>query len=220
MKKFDLSRAFRNYSEKTMTRELLYNHIYINKNRLVKGNSKLHNILIFDLPSVKTCLNCSDCKDSCYAKKAEIQYVDTELFRNINYSLCLNNPDLLHKLIVEQLTTTKCTVVRIHSSGDFFSQSYVDFWANIVKQFSNIKFYVYTKVDSILDFTAIKKNTNFNLISSFINGKLNFGTIEYCNELKRDYKAFICPVTSGTDVKCGLGCKYCITKNNVCFVQH
>jgi hypothetical protein len=220
MNNFDLSRTFRDYSKQTNTRELLFNYIYINKNRLVNGNSKLHNILIFDLPSVKTCLNCVDCKASCYAKKAEVQYVDTELYRTVNHELFLNNPSLLKELIVTQLSETKRTVVRIHSSGDFFSQSYIDFWNDIIGLFPHIKFYVYTKVESLLDFSVIKTNSNFNLISSFINGKLNFGSIEYCNELKANHKSFICPVTSSKNIKCGLECTYCITKNNVCFVQH
>jgi ferredoxin len=220
METINLARAFRDYSKQTDVRSLLYAEMYINSDRLVKGNSKLHNILIFDLPSVKTCLNCDDCKDKCYAKKAEVQYADTEIYRQTNYHLFLNKPELLKQLIVEQLTNTKMSVVRIHSSGDFFSQSYIDFWNDIIAMFPSIQFYVYTKVDSILDFTAIKQNSNFNLISSFINGKLNFGSIDYCNELKAEHKAFICPVTSGKDIKCGLQCKYCITKNNVCFVEH
>jgi hypothetical protein len=112
------------------------------------------------------------------------------------------------------------SVVRIHSSGDFFSQAYINFWDEIIGMFPKIKFYVYTKVADILNFTSIQRNANFNLISSFIGGKVNFGSIDYCNDLKRDYKAFICPVTSGADIKCGKECKYCVTKNNVCFVQH
>ena len=220
MTDINLKRAFRDYFSQTNTRSLLYNFIYINRQRLVEGNSKLHNILIFDMPAVKTCLNCEDCKDKCYAKKAEVQYADTEIFRETNLHLFLNQPELLHELIVEQLSNTKFDVVRIHSSGDFLNQSYINFWNDIVMLFPNIKFYVYTKVDHILDFSEIVLNTNFNLIRSFVGNKVNFGSVDYCNELKANHGAFICPVTAGKDIKCGLQCKYCITKKNVCFVEH
>jgi len=219
--KIDVSAAFRDYTNPTNVRSLFYNGLYFNPNRLVKGNSKLHNILIFDLPAVKTCLNCSTCKDKCYAKKAEVQYTDTRIYRDTNFFMYANNSDLLHKLICDQLSKTKITVVRLHSSGDFFSQDYISFWNSIVKQFPSIKFYAYTKVESILDFTEIKANSNFNLISSFVHGNLNFGSLDYCKDLKAKYKSFICPVTSGIkDIKCGKGCVYCVTKNNVCFVEH
>jgi len=136
--KIDVSKAFRDYSEKTDVRTLFYNGLYFNPNRLVKGNSKLHNILIFDLPAVKSCLNCADCKDRCYAVKAEAQYTDTRIFRDTNFFMYANNSDLLKKLIIEQLSNTKCKTVRLHSSGDFFSQQYVNFWAEIIGMFPEI----------------------------------------------------------------------------------
>lgn len=217
----DVSKAFRNYDEQTSTRSLEYNNIFINPKRLVRGNSKLVNILIFDLPAGKSCLNCSDCKDKCYAMKAQQQYVDTRILRDTNFFMYANNPELLKELIVEQLSGTKITTVRIHSSGDFFSQSYIEFWDEIIGMFPNIKFYAYTKVENLLNFSEIEKNDNFNLIRSLINGKLNFGSLEYCKELKSVYGAYICPATKkGSDVKCGKECSYCISNKNVCFIEH
>ena len=44
-------------------------------------------------------------------------------------------------------------VVRIHSSGDFINQNYLNMWCNIAKKFPHFKFYAYTKVNNILDFS-------------------------------------------------------------------
>ena len=221
LEKIDLSRDFRDYTKKTSTRNVRYENLYISPKRLVKGNTKLYNILIFDLPAVKSCLNCSSCASSCYAVKAQRQYVDTRIFRDTNLHLFLHNKELLFDLIVEQLSNTKVTTVRLHSSGDFFSQSYIDMWDKIIGMFPNIKFYSYTKVEKLLDFSNIEKHKNFNLILSFIEGNLNYGSIEYCKELNAKYGTFICPVTNGVkDIKCGKGCNYCISNKNVCFVEH
>ena len=200
---------------------LVFNH-YISPNRLVKGNSKLYNILIFDLPAVKTCLNCNDCKSKCYARKAEKMYIDTRIFRDCNLQLFSSNRDLLKELIILQLSNSKENIVRIHSSGDFFSQEYIEFWCEIIKSFPLKKFYAYTKVKGILNFDYIESLNNFNIIESFINNRLNFGSIEYCNDLHTKHGAFICPATKSSDIKfrCGLNCNYCVTKKNVCFVIH
>ena len=218
-KKFEGS-ANVDYTKSSTSRAYNFEGFYVSKNRLVKGNRKLYNILIFDLPAVKTCLNCGDCKDSCYAMKVQRQYADTRVFRTTNHIMYQLKPNVLEALIVDQLSRAKQTTVRIHSSGDFFSQSYINFWNKIIRQFPDINFYAYTKVDKMLNFDSINELPNFNLISSLIGGKLNFGRLDYCNELKKDFGSFVCPATKGKDVKCGKECSYCVTKDNVCFVQH
>lgn len=204
------------------TRTLSFNGVYVCPERLKKGNSKLVNILIFDLPAIKSCLNCKDCAKRCYAKKAEVQYKDTKIFRGTNFELALTDRDKLFSLICKQLDKTKVTTVRIHSSGDFFEQDYITLWHWIVRSFPKINFYAYTKVDEILDFSVIEQNKNFNLIRSFIGDNLNFGSIDYCNALNREFGTFICPATASknSDVKCGKQCTYCVTEKNVCFVEH
>ena len=223
----DLSKTFEksntDYSKVSIGRSFNFNGYYISPNRLVKGNSKLYNILIFDLPAVETCLNCNDCKTKCYALKAQRQYTDTRIFRSTNLALFNDSAIQLKYLIVNQLNSTKITTVRIHSSGDFFNQEYINFWEGIVYQFPNIKFYAYTKVAELLDFSKIESLPNFNLISSFVGEyQLNFGSLQYCEMLHTNHDTFICPATKSSDIKfrCGLNCNYCVTKKNVCFVIH
>jgi len=196
--------------------------MYINAKRLSEGNSKLVNMLIFSLPAVQSCLNSSTCAKSCYAMKAQRMYPNTEVSRSTNLYLYQHHRTELFDLIVAQISKTKKTTVRIHESGDFVSQEYVNFWLDIVAMFPNVKFYAYTKVDKFFDFSKIESLENFNLIRSFVEGKLNYGSVDYCNDLNDKYDTFICPASASkkSTIKCGRECVYCITKDNVCFPVH
>lgn len=197
----------------------------INLNRMGVGNSKLDkSILIFDLTAGSKGSCCCDCK-GCYAKKAQVQYSNTNLFRSINTELARNYIDTLETLIRFQLSKSKkCTTVRIHSSGDFLSQEYVNMWNRIIKDFSNLKFYAYTKRLKDFDFSGICSNDNFNIIDSMIEieGKkyINYGDKEHVEFLTSN-GAFLCPATKDNwKGLCGKDCFYCITKKNVCFNLH
>jgi hypothetical protein len=119
------------YSIASKTRTYNFNGFLISPNRMVVGNTKLYDILIFDLPAVETCLNCEDCKSKCYALKAQRMYTETRIYRSTNLAIFNNNPIELKYLLVNQLNSSNKGTVRIHSSGDFFSQSYIDFWYSI-----------------------------------------------------------------------------------------
>jgi len=196
-----------------------------NKEKTMKvlqaGNKKLsRDILIFNLPPGKSCLNCKECYKTCYARKAYRQYPNVKISWNYNLELAKNDPDKLFNSIVNQLKSTKKNIIRIHSSGDFFSQDYIDLWEKIIKSFPDKRFYVYTKVNKLLDFSNIRKLNNFNLIKSFIDGHLNYGSIDYCNKLVKNHGAFLCPATKGKAIACGQDCNYCINNSRPVFIEH
>lgn len=190
---------------------------------LTSGNSKLDkNVLIFDLLAVETCVNCSSCKASCYAIKAQRQYVGVYNKRMINTWLAFHAIDFLENKINEHLATSKKPYVRIHSAGDFINQDYINTWARIVKSNPSKKFYSYTKVDSIFDFSSLLENSNFNLVRSIVDGKRNYGTLEYITKLARQYNGRICPygINDKRPVHCGGNCTICMEKQHVFFLQH
>jgi len=209
-----------NYFESSMTRTLKYKGGFITPKRLTNDNGKLHGILTFDLPAVLSCPNCASCKSTCYALQAQMQYPDTRVFRLTNFHLATFNLNKLQTLIEAQLSGTSIKVVRLHSSGDFFSQKYIDMWANIISKFPKKRFYTYSKVKKMFDFSYITSLTNFNLITSFISGFLNYGDMEHCQTLKKRFKAFICPCGIDKTAKCGINCNYCVKNKKVCFLQH
>ena len=94
-------------------------------------------------------------------------------------------------------------------------------WINISKKFPHIKFYAYTKVNKILNFSNTPKNLN--VINSFIptkqGDKLNFGKLDYVKKLRAESKGIICPPTRGKNLTCE-ECKYCFDKSKPIFVIH
>ena len=190
--------------------------------RLANSNSKLgKSIWSFDLPAVKTCPNCDDCKDTCYALKAERMYKQTRNYRQVNYELALNHIKVLEQLINRQINEKKIKYVRIHSSGDFFSYEYFLMWCRIAKANPDVRFFTYTKTGLYGDKNIPK---NFNIKYSYVkhNTKryLNYGKPEYVNKLAKEVKHPVCPATSGKQVKCE-DCKLCMySKKTPLFYIH
>lgn len=127
-------------------------------------NAKLKTpgLAIFSLPAGFTCPGALQClsrahritgkltdgvksKFRCYAASAE------NLFRNIRVSRWRNFDMLKGKSIAEMAELISyslpraAVLVRIHQSGDFFSQNYFDAWLQVAKDNPTHIFYGYTK---------------------------------------------------------------------------
>ena len=190
------------------------------------GNSKLDkSILIFDLLAVVTCRNCKSCAATCYALKSQRMYANTLLKRSLNTWLALHDIDFLFECIENQIKHSRKRVVRIHSSGDFFAQIYIDKWTELIAKFPNVKFYAYTKVDNIFDFSKIESFENFNLIRSIIpDGSKNYGPEEEIKAKAHKFHFPICPYRKNMAVEnmphCGSTCEICLNHPIVGFVEH
>jgi len=212
-------------SKQTKSRRIpveYYGDVVYTSDPLVFGNSKLgKSIAIFDLLAVHSCLNCKSCAKDCYALKAQRMYPTVHDKRAINTYLARSNLGYLKGLIIESLLLNNPKFVRIHSSGDFLSQAYLDMWVDIAKHFPSIKFYTYTKVDSILDFSEARKVIN--IVESVLpDGDINFGDLEYIKDKSAKYGIPICPVgvTKGKEFKCGESCTLCMNCKQVLFLKH
>lgn len=190
------------------------------KKRLTNGNKKVE-ALLFSMAPIKSCLNCSDCAKTCYATKAYKQYPSVKALWDANLELARNDLWALYDDLRAQLSKTKKRIVRIHQSGDFISQAYLDMWVTLAKEFTDITFYGYTKVDHLFDFSGFDALPNTNMIRSMINGKVNFGDMDYITELAAETGAEICPATIGQNVRCGVDCFKCmVPSTSVVFLQH
>lgn len=119
---------------------LLDKEIYISD-----GNIKLINIPTFSLPAIYTCQGrTSFCTKKCYAKKAEITYKQVAPRRYNNYMLSLQD-DFTSNIISLISKKKKLKYFRIHESGDFYNQEYLNKWIHIARTFPNIKFLAFTK---------------------------------------------------------------------------
>ena len=128
--------------------------------------------IIWNLPAVITCpYRTKECEKFCYAKKAEKAYPTVLPSRERNLAeskkaeFAVNMTETI--LQIAKGTKKKNIIVRIHESGDFYNQSYVNAWLEIMdncKADRRIKFIAYTK--SFKFFDGVKLPKNFSLRAS------------------------------------------------------
>lgn len=178
---------------------------------------------IFVLPAGKEYTCAVTCK-GCYARRDQVLYPGALGYRL--RMLELSKKDSFVDLMNAEIDSRKTTEnIRIHESGDFYSQEYVNKWDRIVKANPHKLFYAYTKREN-MDFTEIEKNDNFNLIRSYVvvgdKKLINFADKEKINEMYYAMKSegqnvMIC------DPKkvCMSECSFCLNKGNIpLFVKH
>lgn len=182
-----------------------------------QGNHKIDKAcLVFSLPTHICYGKGKQCK-KCYATQAEYMYPACLPSRERNYTASLS--DTFVSEVNNKLKKTRKKIVRIHEAGDFYSQEYVDKWTEIAKNNPNIFFFALTKKCGIFDFSEFKKLPNTNIVDSFHENKLNYGTKEYCEELQK--KGYVlCPCGTDKETKCMKNCFICLSEEKVCFIQH
>lgn len=197
-------------------------------NKLLKfENLKLRNQLIFTLPASKEV--CGRICPGCYAVKAQVRFPKTvNAYRNRMYETSLED-DFVQKIKTEilQIKNKKnVEAVRIHESGDFYSQSYIDKWCKIAKELPEVSFYAFTKRKRDFDFSEIEALPNIVIIDSLKFNKLNYGPYEEMLALKAQHGAMICPATykGASKDTCGVTCSWCWSKKaqqfGTVFIQH
>jgi hypothetical protein len=187
---------------------------------LGNGNHKIaKGVKIFNLPAINSCPNCSLCAPKCYAKRAEKRFPKVFASRMKNFNLAKFHTKLLKKLILRDLQGGE--IVRIHESGDFFNEKYINMWYEIALERTNCKFYTYTK-NKDFPFERFSYLLNFNVINSILpDGTLNFGKEDVMTEKAKLFNATICPCRRGmSDKVCMLECRNCLTDKCVVFIQH
>jgi len=184
--------------------------------RLIQpGNTKLHNTYMFNLPATKAVCN-RICK-GCYAAREQVRFPSVLNARENR--LTASKQSTFSSIVCGEISRlrNKPKYFRIHASGEFYSQTYVDSWAKIAKANPNIIFYAYTKRINDFDFSTLSSLPNFILINSLHFGKLNYGPLS-----DAPTNAFVCPHSD--TVRCGIECTYCMSKeaqtNGVYFKKH
>lgn len=180
-----------------------------------KGNSKLHNMYMFNLPATHAI--CNRICPGCYAAREQTRFPAILTARESRYTASIS--PTFASTIISEITSlrTKPLYFRIHASGEFYSQTYIDSWYTIASSFPSITFFAYTKRLAHFDFSSLSSLPNFVLINSLHFRGLNYGPLS-----SAPTDAFICPSHSGAT--CGQSCVYCMTKtaqtNSVWFIKH
>lgn len=128
------------------------------------GNAKLQDTFLWSIPPVSTCPGATDqCKKDCYALKAYRRFPTAKKSYDHNYELTKqdNFADLIvHYLFTEKQSkrkTARYEYFRVHESGDFYNQNYLNKFIEIAKRAPHIKFLAYTK-SGWLDFSKLPTN--------------------------------------------------------------
>lgn len=169
-----------------------------------KGNSKISSMYMFNIPASMDICN-TLCK-GCYAHGEQKRYPTVLPARTARYAAS-QQPDFVSRVHAELASLrSRPRYFRVHASGEFYSQPYVNSWVRIAQRNPDITFYAYTKRRDDFDFSKLTALKNFVLINSLHHGRLNYGRIEKAPE-----GAFVCPSYEKT-TKCGETCTYCMTK--------
>ena len=128
---------------------------------LLSKNSKMKNsenttykrIFNFTLPALqtkegfKTCPNASACAVGCYARQGAYVFSNVAKKHHANFAATLS-PTFINDML-QEINKLKPDLIRIHDSGDFYNESYLQSWLTIIKITPKVKFYAYTKMISL-----------------------------------------------------------------------
>jgi hypothetical protein len=159
-----------------------------------KGNSKMNvlakhlglsknAVLSFDIPAGWTCAKADICKGyadektgkltqvgrvKCYAVKQENYLPSVRAFRWNNFNQLLacgrDNTDGIAELILSSIPKS-AKIIRIQSSGDFYSEAYFMAWVRVAYLRPDITFIAYSKH---LDYVTFEnRSSNFSMVYSY-----------------------------------------------------
>lgn len=105
-----------------------------------------------------SCVEATDyCETICYAGKLENLFkpVGAQMLANYNALKDASFEDMLYmlepiiaKFVIESRKRNAPMIYRIHWDGDFFNDTYVKAWTAIIREYSMVTFWVYTRVAS------------------------------------------------------------------------
>lgn len=127
---------------------------------LTNGNTELRadGIFTWSLPALAAKLNngknflvCPSagvCSNLCYARAGTYQFSNVKRAHVNNLEMILHDPQGWKNRVSGELKWKRYAggkSVRIHDSGDFFSEEYFGLWLDIAKENPHVFFYAYTK---------------------------------------------------------------------------
>ena len=157
------------------TRIKLYEGLKISQiltqNSKLKKTSKENNKRVFNfgISAYKTstgilvCPFAKDCVKFCYAQKGAYNFGNVKPLFEKRYNLTKSN--IFIEAINDSIKAKKVDILRIHDSGDFYSNEYINKWITIAKENKDVIFYAYTK--SIPLFEKNNLPENFIVIYSY-----------------------------------------------------
>lgn len=188
----------------------------------------------FSLPAILSCIGATlACAIACYAQKGRVGLGDSaSMFWRNMLALRDTPPDrwaqLLYEMVV-RVIPLKAGAFRIHVSGDFFSQEYLDAWSAVARRLPKVQFWAYTRSFE-LDFSDVPDNValyasadqdNLDAAVSFaVTNRVPVAWMGPDVSGGADRYNTVCPHQTGKVANCA-SCGMCIHgRKNVIFLLH
>ena len=200
----------------------------------------------FSLPcgSSFSCSGATQACKSCYAQKGRFLFSNVQKKMAENWLLLRRletngQKSRLVDLLAEGIDD-RLKVFRIHPSGDFISQSYLDAWTEVIRQKPSIQFFAFTRCFD-LNYQKVVRLANFNLLAStdHYNQNRAIGFVKRYSKSSVHYAfgpwernemipkhSVVCPVTNHrlvVDGACEV-CRLCVdkgkTSKNIVLLRH
>jgi len=132
------------------------------------GNTKIKknkiNTATFGLQAIKTCPGRGACQKECFATIGNYNFQVVKDKHALRLKESRNKRFV--KIITQEIKDLNVGAVRIHDSGDYYSEKYMLKWLEIAKQNKDVIFYSYTK--SIHFFKSSYNKWKYKLPKNFI----------------------------------------------------
>ena len=144
----------------------------ITQNSKLKETSKKLGLRVFNfgITAYKTksgkltCPFADKCIKFCYAKKGA--YIWSNVAKVFEERYELTKQDNFIEVMKNEIIKKRVDFLRVHDSGDFYSNKYFLDWMQIAKELPNVKFYAYTNSISIVKNNKKAIPNNFDFIFS------------------------------------------------------
>lgn len=114
---------------------------------------------------LKTCPNAGACAKGCYALAGAYRF--SNVAQAFERRLAATQVDAFVDQMLADIDKQRAERIRIHDSGDFYNEEYLDRWLRIMQARPEVEFYAYTKMVSLFKKRAKDLPKNFTVIYSF-----------------------------------------------------
>ena len=195
------------------------------------GISNCHGetVLVWNLPPVSCCPGASECLNYCYNADERTDKFPIDKWC-INWFWTMHKPQEALMYMDKQIKSISNPVIRIHSSGDFYSNEYICLWIELITRNPQAKFWAYTRSWKITDLSA-----NLGKLHSLENIQL-FASLDetsptapptgwrYCivGTAENNSRLLNCPEQYDSNHLSCVNCRICYSKReeNIYFTMH
>ena len=131
----------------SMAKKLLTQNSELRPDGIYNWSLPAFGVTLTDGTTMNVCPNAGACASYCYARNGTYNFSNVKARHIWNLELILKDITVWESLMLEEVQHPKMKGrhVRIHDSGDFFSDEYLLAWLDIAIKTPEVNFYCYTK---------------------------------------------------------------------------